>query len=79
MDNPLNSDTVALFKEALISGSFSSTKKGLPQDAMTLFRLLPLTTSSVTKPIQAKVKPNKFKFRRHFFFYLSVLFLRFLI
>jgi hypothetical protein len=55
METPLHLDTVPLLKEALISGTYSTSKKGLSQEALDLFRYLPLTTCNVSKPLQAKV------------------------
>lgn len=55
MKNPLNLDTVGLLKEALMGGTYSIVKKGLSAEAMSLSKLLPLTTCQTLKPIQAKI------------------------
>lgn len=55
MDQPLHLDTVNLLKEALVAGTYSTLKKGLSADAMSLIKLLPLTTLNTAKPVQAKV------------------------
>lgn len=55
MEHPLKLDTVPLMKEALLAGTYSSLKKGLSQDALSLIKFLPLTTSNTSKPIQAKI------------------------
>ena len=55
MEQPLNLDTVNILREALVAGTYSTLKKGLTQDALELIKLLPLTTSNTSKPIQAKV------------------------
>lgn len=55
MDDPLDLDTVSLLKEALIAGTYSTLKKGLSQDALSLIKYLPLTTINIDKPLEAKV------------------------
>lgn len=55
MEQPLNLDTVPLLKESLLAGTYSSLKKGLSQDALSLIKFLPLTTCNTSKPIQAKI------------------------
>lgn len=55
MEQPLNVDTVPLLKEALISGAYAATRKGLTGEALALIKLLPLTTSNTSKPVQAKI------------------------
>lgn len=55
MDDPLDLDTEGLFKEALVAGTYSTLKKGLSQDALTLIKYLPLTTINIDKPSQAKL------------------------
>lgn len=55
MEDPLDLDTVGLFKEALIAGTNSTVKKGLSQDALSLIKYLPLTTINIDKPMEAKI------------------------
>lgn len=55
MDDPLDLDTENLFKEALVAGTYSTLKKGLSQDALSLIKYLPLTTINIDKPTQAKL------------------------
>lgn len=54
-EKPLSIDTVSMLKEALIAGTYSALNKTLPKDAISLMKLLPLTTTSIAKPIETKV------------------------
>lgn len=55
MEVAVSLDTVPLLKEAFIAGAYASTMKSLPKDALSLARLLPLTSCNTKKPLQAKI------------------------